>query len=609
MTGSHDRDGTGGLTFPGKVARILLPLTLLLFAASVAAIGWVPDIGIYRPKVVWGRALFLAASGCLLLTACLRGRLELIRGGAILACSAPMLVALGWVMVRRPESDILALDEILRLGLFPLAIATASLALRGATRRRFFLIALSVVALGVAAVSVAQNLAGVLQLPLERQARALASFGNPVFLGAFLVQVTPLVLAQALYGRAPDRWLGAVAGGLCLPALLATGTRSAWLGMGAGIVIMAVLLVRRATHRRLLIVGLILVAGLLTPFVLPHIERPQQHALIWHDTLDLVDDHPFGVGPGQYLLAFVPYASRELLAIYPRESKIVNDAHSEPLQLLAELGWIGLAAAAIALAVLIRVARRLLAERPGGHEERPLIAACFASLCGVAVQSLASPDLRFVVGVILTGLITGMMLSHATPRVTAGRAGGWIALVAALGCFWLGAATTRSALAVRPLLTAPLLAEAQASNGPPAPAWLRQEASRRKVLDILSARSAEDPADWSLLLSLALVQHADGRLDQAMTSLRRVLDLQPRHPAALAALGTIEVQAQHFQPAFEHLSLARDALPNDTDVRFWLARTALQLGNLSVAWQEVEALLSIDPTHSGGLVLREKLRE
>ena len=54
--------------------------------------------------------------------------------------------------------------------------------------------------------------------------------------------------------------------------------------------------------------------------------------------------HPLlGTGFGTFYIEFPAYASTELRAAFPEKERIINDAHNEYLQTLAETGLAGLA--------------------------------------------------------------------------------------------------------------------------------------------------------------------------------------------------------------------------------------------------------------------------
>ncbi|HZL99168.1 MAG TPA: O-antigen ligase family protein, partial [Planctomycetota bacterium] len=409
---------------PGATRLEALPA--LLLAAFLGAAACVPDEAILRSKVTWTEGLLLLAATSALLVQIREGRvrvpwLPLLLGGLLPAAIALLLTLTRADLIGRS----LARDEVERLLLFPLAFWTVASTACRPWARRLFVGALSLAVMVVAAVAVAQHLANGLGLPLDRYERPPSTFGNPVFLAAFLVLTTPLCAAEALYASGWRRWTGAVATGLALPALHATQSRWAWLAFAVAVGLGVTLLAPAGRPRLRLLAGLAALGLLALWLNRSVLSRPQQHALIWRDTAAMVAERPWGIGPGQFPLAFLDYSSRELLEAYPPSAYVINDAHSEPLQILAELGWPGLAAVALLALALLRRAARSLADPAADPAERPLRVACLAALVGAIAQSFGSPDLRFVVSTMVFGTVAGLAASFVEPpalRVPGSRA-------------------------------------------------------------------------------------------------------------------------------------------------------------------------------------------
>ncbi|HYN63844.1 MAG TPA: O-antigen ligase family protein, partial [Candidatus Limnocylindrales bacterium] len=404
--GAHSPAGAGALD--------ALPVVLLYGFLGAAAC--VPDEAILRSKVAWTEGLMLLAAAAALLVQLAQGRIRAPWPVLLVGSLIPGAVA--WLMSWTREDLIsasLARDEAERLLLFPLAFWCVAATVCRPQARRLFLGALSLAVLVVAALAVAQNLAVELSLPVNRYERPPSTFGNPVFLAAFLVLTTPVCAVEALFATGWRRWAGSLATGLALPALLATRSRWAWLGFAVALCLGTTLLAPAGRWRRRLLVGL-LAGGLLMLLLNQSVlRRPQQHALIWRDTLAMVSDRPWGIGPGQFPVAFLDYASAQLLEVYPPSAFVINDAHNEPLQILAELGWPGLAAIVLLAALLLRHAAQSLTDATADPAERPLRVACLAALSGALVQSLGSPDLRFVVSTLMFGAIAGLTASFNEP--------------------------------------------------------------------------------------------------------------------------------------------------------------------------------------------------
>src|SRR5262245_89688 len=181
---------------PTGIRRV--PVALIPLAAFLAAIALVPDEAVLRTKVVWGWALIMATAATVLMADAARDRLTVRWPRFLLAALAPGLLAALWFL--GPESLIrsLAGDEVRRLLAVPTVVWAVSSCLGSPAARRAFLVVLLLSVVPVAGYALAQKLAGTFNLPVDSVARSASTFGNPVFLGAYLVLVTPLCAAGAL---------------------------------------------------------------------------------------------------------------------------------------------------------------------------------------------------------------------------------------------------------------------------------------------------------------------------------------------------------------------------------------------------------------------------
>jgi hypothetical protein len=74
--------------------------------------------------------------------------------------------------------------------------------------------------------------------------RACSTLGHSVYLGNYLLYVAPLQLAFAFSSVGISRLFGATAAIVSLAAVSFTGTRGAWFGIAAGLLVFAVLEIR-----------------------------------------------------------------------------------------------------------------------------------------------------------------------------------------------------------------------------------------------------------------------------------------------------------------------------------------------------------------------------
>jgi O-antigen ligase len=566
----------------GCVALLLLGLALL------------PDHAVLRHKAHWTEALLVLSASVAAVVAAATGRIHVAAPAFLAAACLPAAVGAAWLLAATPLSAALARDEIVRLLLLPAAAFAAGAAAASTRARRVLLGALFAGLLPVAALAVAQHLAGLLELPLARMERPASTFGNPVFLGAFLVLALPSALAATLFERGVLRWLGAAAAGFGLPALLATQSRWAWLGFSAAVVAGTLGLVSERRLRWRLLGGLALLAAAGLLLNLDALRRPHEHGLIWRDSLRLVADHAWGVGPGQFHAAFLPYASPELLEAYPRHAVIINDAHSEPLQVLAELGWPGLLAGALALAALARAAARALRATP--PDERPAAAGLAAGLLGAVVMSLGSPDQRFGVLPVAFGCLTGMLLAGrgaaARPVAPIGR----LALAAAgLAVLSFGGGRLAARLELSDLLEPPVVLDA----GPGAQAELR----------LVRELAAASPLDPQARYRLGLAAAGARRWAEAADAFEACAHLAPGLPAARRNAALMQAMSGRLDVAIPNLGDWLAANPEDAEARYLLAYVHFARGDVAASLREAEALLARQPDHRLGRLLLERLRE
>lgn len=577
----------------GLLDRVVEPVAGLVTLA-VVALALVPDETVLRTKVVVGRGALLVAAAAALLAHALVGRASLRWPGVLAAMAVLPLVGTIHVLVGDPTSPALAREEIERLALVPLAAWTAGVTLGRSRTRHWVLAGLAASVLLVGVLALAQKLAGLLDLPIVRLSRPISTFGNPVFLGAWLVSALPLTLGTALFDQGARRWIAAAAAGVGLPALVASDSLGAWGGLLVALGTIGALAWGRRSWPWL--AGGAALALAVAVAAQSH-ERPRAHGLIWRDSLVLLAEHPHGVGPGQFPVAFPAVASSELLAVYPRRETIVNDAHCEPLQILVELGAPGLLAALAAGAALVVAARRTLRAVPADHEDRWILLAALGSIAGVAGQSLVSPDLRFVASALGLGLLVGIASGFAPARVVTlpGRRAGR-ALVALLAMAGVSEAVTA---------TVDQLELGRLARVDPAPRTEVPRVDLDAAWEGVRARFDDPEAHYDLGLALVALH----RYDEACGAFGRALALAPGHPGVIRSLGVAECLAGRLAPGLRHLLQALEVDPDDHDVRYLAALSAYRAGDLALAARQVEELLARNPDHVRGRMLRALLRE
>lgn len=204
-----------------------------------------------------------------------------------------------------------------------------------------------------------------------------------------LLAMLPRLLPGSGLSRSwrPIAWLVMLAG------LVATYTRGAWIGFGAGVLVV-VAAVRRG--RLLLVAGLVLLTlgGLAAPYQLRHrfvsMADPQNEGIrervyMWRSGLAMWRDRPLlGVGPGGVKREYPRYALPE--AVKKRTSHV----HNTPLQILVERGVVGLAAWLWIWVAFFRIGIRLFRRLPpAASRERALVLGSLAAIAAFLVAGLS----------------------------------------------------------------------------------------------------------------------------------------------------------------------------------------------------------------------------
>jgi putative inorganic carbon (HCO3(-)) transporter len=282
--------------------------------------------------------------------------------------------------------------------LLALAVWAVADALGDAGEAERFVSALAVAAAVAGAMGVAQvglcpqpePAAGLARWFFHRCDRARGAFSIYMTLAGVLnlalLLTVPRIVPPPRPRWALPAWLLALAG------LAATLTRGAWVGFAAGI---AAFLPTARRGRAVLVAGLavLALATLAGPANLRHrvasmtdLQDPtvREREYMWRSGFAMWRDHPWlGAGPGGVKREFSRYASPEAI------KKRTGHLHNTPLQILVELGAIGLAAWLwIWIAFFTRATglfRRLPAD---ALRERALAAGSIAAIAGFLVAGL-----------------------------------------------------------------------------------------------------------------------------------------------------------------------------------------------------------------------------
>lgn len=500
-------------------------------------------------------------------------------------------------------------------------------------------------ALGLALISVygiLQKSGGIGRLQVPQMERVFATFGNPIFFAAYLIVSIPAALGALLESK--TSWSRAgffVSIILSLWALFYTGTRAAFLALPMALLIFYVLLETRAgwpwskgiwqnKGKVLMTVSAIVLMLFSSPKVREavHASRAtatsQTHTLIWKDVLKMWKAHPWlGTGFGTFHVEFPQYASDELKAAWPQNERIVNDAHNEFLQTLAETGLAGFSVFCLILISFYASAVRFHLAAPSPS---PLFAGLIAGVTALLIQNFFSVDMRFIVSSAHLFLAMGFAASFFSREVSLAWPGEgqgtlakalWIAaflVVSGVGGFF----SKRLDFGLLPELVRPYRANRELKAQPDffedkypesiegLEEMAKQNTERWQVWDKLGYAYAKEiekkDAAGNKSIRPAMAERSVGAYLKAH-------QLNPNAEGPPNNIGNIFYTLRRADEAIEWWKRAVEINPERLDARLNLGIAYFYQGKIKESSREMEEVLKRDPQNKTALVLLKRMVE
>lgn len=582
-----------------------------------------------------------------------RGALSFSRRSSRTALAAVAIIAVAALSaalsVHRGKSLEAMLNGLGMLGLF----LAAALLVRGARWIRAVAAIEVLAAVPVALFGIAQHFRPDL-VPAESSypGRALGSFGQPNRFGGFLIASIPLAIALAF--AAHDRVLRFVlfAAVLILAlALVFSFSRGAWLGLGAGLLVLAALLVRWPSLRPEPALAAVAAALLFVPvlFALPSIagrlasrpagapawnlpidpEREGSVAMrraVWSGALAAAAQRPaLGWGVGAFREGYDHSKSSTLKRLEAEGGRTADQAHSFYLETLAERGALGLAAFLLFAGVVL--AGGLAALGTGAPAEARLLSAgLLASLVALLAHALFEDNLSFAAHGAVFAANAGLLAAAAPgpKRAHRLRVSGALGLAVALLAALFGvvsASAASAALAGRQAMTGGAAGAALAAYGRAArlapwnDAYAIDAAHAAEAAAVGTAQSerlgaaerfyrsaiaanGSDPVTRHELARLYLA-HPDrfgaegGRA--AIGELRAALAQNPYYAEIRNDLGVALVRSGDVAQAAREFEAASQGRRSFVDPLLNLAALAIQRGDRAEASRRIGEALARDP--------------
>ena len=433
------------------------------------------------------------------------------------------------------------------------AFAFAALRLASDKHRRRALAMIVVgTAVAIAVVAVAHEALGAREIygafASPATPRLLSPIINDNHLASLMAMAVPVALGLAIVSADGLRFLWIGAALTCTAVVLTIASRGGALGLGAGLVAGALVLLLqrrrsvtdyRPRHRRSWLPGLVIAGcavvllGVLTAghvvselasTTSDELHSPRSKYQAWGHAVSMLQDHPWlGTGHGAFAQAFTRWASVGDVAY----------SHVENSYLQTVVDWGipgGLALSLIgALAVLAGIRK---------WQQTPLEAGALGALASLAVHELADFSVELPVVTMVAILLLVMLLSPRLIDTRPDRA----------RARWIRGGLLAAAVAVCVIAATPLgrTARASAENIEGAPA---------EKLALAAAAVERHPADYLLIgrAAEAMMELGDQRTFEVIN---RALFLNPKHGGLHVLAAAVLIRAQRPEQAQAELALA-----------------------------------------------------
>jgi len=372
-----------------------------------------------------------------------------LRTFAKTSANTPVLMFVGWVALSAILSPfkVFSIQYLLQIG----AGAVLYFAVAYQFRQSKHLSMLADVLLFLAAVV---SFAGMALFQLNDQLRASAIFGNPQPLGSFVMLLLPVVASLALGDKnAKRKTVAQITAVLMIGCLIATQSRSAWMGSIAGLAMLALLSSRvieraqgksgrgvslKARKHQLVLPGMLAVVAVGFVFAMNSVngsfaERAATATRLgsdvsaqsriqsnWAGAVKMIAESPIlGHGAGTFAPLSSKYTGQGVAlsqSLTGARGSLAEQAHSFYLQTTAELGLIGMGLMLAVLGCFWMSAWNRIPQMEAGIRRTLLMASAAASV-GFAADAVTSPSWQYAQLSMFLWLVMGIGTSCLRPRV------------------------------------------------------------------------------------------------------------------------------------------------------------------------------------------------
>lgn len=445
-----------------------------------------------------------------------------------------------------------------------------------------------------------QHFGGFWRIAVPQMGRVMSTFGNPIFFAAYLVIILPI--AVGLFFTHHKLWvriLLAVFLACGITALFFTQTRAAYIGFAFSMLVFSFLAIKQNRTRISILIVILIIFGIFLSLTKHIWMRQQEHVLIWRDSLVMWLKYPLlGTGPGTFHLYFPKFASEELKKIWPQDRFIVNDAHNEYVQYLAETGIAGFGILVWILVSFFRNAYSISRNRKG--PERYILFGLISSSSGILVQNFFSVDMRFIISAIYLFLMMGFVNSFVEERIEISGISPSMRYLGFAGLSVLG-------FFVFPKILQPYIAQHKTANTPDF--FDQKILEPAKTIAELETISQKYPNQSSVFEKLGWIYAKEKNWQKAIRNYEIAQQLNPGNAGPLNNLGNIYFLLGNRQKAIEYWNRSLMITPNQIDSRLNLATAYYYQGQLKESSDQIKEVLKINPNNEKAIVMLKQMTE
>jgi len=444
-----------------------------------------------------------------------------------------------------------------------------------------------------------------IKIDVPRMERIMSTFGNPIFFAVYIVATLPIAMSRLLLcERYFFRVIYFIVVCILYYSLYLTATRAAWIANLVSLILFLLLSIKSVKTKIMLFLSLFIISLIFFMKTKDVWLRFQQHPLIWRDTFLMFLSKPItGIGLGAFHLYIGKHLSPQLKAIFPTEKFIINDAHNEYLQILAETGIIGFVLFMLSVVFVYHLGlyetRRL--SRTGDKKKFLSCVSILCSITAILLQNMFSVDMRFVISSLCLFLFIGILVSiskNAKEIVFSLSLPYRIVLPAIFSILTYSSFSTlyKPFIANYKLKKERDFFEEKLQN----PQITINEL--KKLLEIY-------PDDYRIYEKLGWVYAKEKMWDKAIESYVKSLSLNPANYGVLNNLGNIFFLLGNKEQAIEMYRKSLAVNDKQIDARLNLATAYYYKGMLKEASDELKKVLQLQPDNEKAIILYKKMSE